>query len=87
MSMTIQQQKEELTAISNDMRKLYESALTGALKREEVDSLANVAGKNVRALQMLWAHDVSALGVLQFNTKLEMLRERQLPSPRSKKKK
>jgi len=84
---TKERQKDELGNISVDMRKLYDEALSGKLKREEVDSLANVAGKNLKALQMLWAHDVSAFALMQFNAKLNLLQEKQLPLSRSEKKK
>lgn len=45
--------EEEAFAISADMRELYERAKKREIQREEADTLANIAGKNLKALSTI----------------------------------
>lgn len=43
---------ELLTEVAQDMRELYQTLKDGSTKREQADSLANVAGKRLKAFQL-----------------------------------
>lgn len=45
--------KTEATAISDDMRELYNKFKAGEISREACDTLANISGKNLKALALL----------------------------------
>ena len=55
LDMTVQ---SEARAISSDMRELYESFKAGTTKREDADTLANISGKNLKALSIMLADQV-----------------------------
>jgi len=46
----------EAGAVSADMRMLYSQFKSGDVKREDADTLANIAGKNLKALSIILAH-------------------------------
>ena len=50
--------QSESLLVSRDMRKLYEQFEAGALKREDADTLANIAGKNLKALSLILADKI-----------------------------
>lgn len=47
--------QDEASAISRDMRELYDELRAGGMKGKDADSLANVAGKNLKALAIIIA--------------------------------
>ena len=55
----------EASAISRDMRDLYESFKSGETTREGADTLANISGKNLKAISIVLADQLrlDALGV------------------------
>lgn len=57
--------QSEARAISADMRELYENFKSGKTLREDADTLANISGKNLKAIAIMLAD--------QFRTD-EMLR-------------
>lgn len=59
---TITVQSESLL-ISADMRKLYEQFEAGAIKREDADTLANISGKNLKALSLVLADKIFSQGL------------------------
>lgn len=44
--------QSEARQISADMRKLYNRFEKGEVKREEADTMANISGKNLKALSI-----------------------------------
>lgn len=58
----------EAAEISRDMRALYDRALDRGVQREEADTLANIAGKNLKALSLMLAYRMvenESLGVIK----------------------
>ena len=51
---------KELDTVVNDMRTLYDNFLNGAVKREDADTAANIAGKNLKAQQLKLANAIFA---------------------------
>lgn len=45
--------KSETLAISRDLRRLYDEYKNGTIPREKAETLANIAGKNLRAQAIL----------------------------------
>jgi hypothetical protein len=56
----------EATNVSNDMRQLYSDFKSGAVQREDADTLANIAGKNLKALSLIIADQIRADGHLSM---------------------
>lgn len=54
--------KSILTEIESDMKLLYSRRMKGAVDREDCDSLANVAGKRLKAVQLDLADDIFVSG-------------------------
>jgi hypothetical protein len=50
--------KEELSEVAADMKSLYEKMVKKLIPREFGDSLANVAGKRLKAVQLDLADDI-----------------------------
>ena len=50
--------QSESRAISADMRALYESFKSGETKREDADTLANISGKNLKAISIMLADQI-----------------------------
>jgi len=50
--------KSEATAISSDMRELYNSFKAGNIERDVADTLANISGKNLKAISIMFAAEV-----------------------------
>ena len=55
--------QSESIAISKDMRNLYEDFKAGAIKREDADTLANISGKNLKALSLMLADQMRLDGL------------------------
>lgn len=55
--------QSESLLISADMRKLYERFENGELKREDADTLANISGKNLKALSLILADKMFMQGL------------------------
>jgi len=55
--------QSEAMAISVDMRRLYEDFKAGGMKREEADTLANISGKNLKALSLMLADQMRLDGM------------------------
>lgn len=54
--------KEELSEVAADMKALYEKMMKKIIAREFGDSLANVAGKRLKAVQLDLADDAFVQG-------------------------
>ena len=55
--------QSESRAISRDMRELYESFKAGETKREDADTLANISGKNLKAISIMLADQIRTDGL------------------------
>lgn len=55
--------QSEAKAISNDMRQLYEGFKLGTIKREDADTLANISGKNLKAISIMLADQIRMDGL------------------------
>lgn len=49
---------DELQAISKDMRTLFDSFRAGKCERADADTAANIAGKNLKAQQLITANAI-----------------------------
>jgi len=58
---------KDLTDIQQDMSTLYDEFKSGTVKREAADSLANIAGKFLKAEQLKLARDIFDA---EFHTRL-----------------
>lgn len=58
--------RPEAEAISRDMRKLYADFSAGSVPRETADTLANIAGKNLKALSLILADQIRMGGQLKM---------------------
>lgn len=52
--------KDEASQVSRDMREVYEQLKSGLIERKQADALANIAGKNMKALSLLHLDRVRA---------------------------
>ena len=50
--------KSEAQSISDDMRALYDSFKAGHIGRDAADTLANISGKNLKAISIILAAEV-----------------------------
>jgi hypothetical protein len=57
--------KSEATAISQDMRDLYNSFKNGNIDREAADTLANISGKNLKAISIMFASEVMEQNLIE----------------------
>lgn len=55
MNRKVSQVQKEAMAVSADMRDLYSHFKAGNVKREDADTFANIAGKNLKALAIVIA--------------------------------
>lgn len=70
----------ELLQISRDMRSLYNAMSGGTIEREDADSRANVAGKNLKAIQILTARQIFMSNQIIRIDKLESRTNPELPN-------
>ena len=68
--MTVQQRALE---VSDNMRELHESFKLGKTKREDADTVANINGKNLKALSIIIADQMREDGHLQIISKIEAI--------------
>jgi hypothetical protein len=73
-SNTVQQ---EAMAVSNDMRELYSLFKAGVVDRNDADSLANIAGKNLKALSIVIADQMREDGHIQMISKMKTIEHKQ----------
>jgi hypothetical protein len=57
--------QSEAQAISRDMRALYEQFKSGGIEREDADTLANISGKNLKAIAIMYADNIYQDGLRQ----------------------
>jgi hypothetical protein len=50
--------KSEAKSVSEDMRALYEHFKAGRIERDSADTLANISGKNLKAISIIFAVEV-----------------------------
>jgi hypothetical protein len=48
--------EREAEVVSEDMKKLYVDFASGKVKREDADTAANIAGKNLKAISIVLAN-------------------------------
>lgn len=65
--------QKEAMAISADMRELYSNFKSQAVDRGAADTLANIAGKNLKALALVVADQLREDGHLQIIAKTRTL--------------
>lgn len=54
--MNTSQQKQELGAISKDMRAVVDEFRAGKMTREQAETITNASGKNLKSLALLLGH-------------------------------
>lgn len=63
--------QSEARAISADMRELYENFKNGKTLREDADTLANISGKNLKAIAIMLADQFRTDGMLRIKRQIE----------------
>jgi len=66
----------EATAISADMRKFITQFQAGEIKREDADTLANISGKNLKALAIILADKALQDGHFAMNSRMKLLKNK-----------
>ena len=61
----------EAMAVSRDMRELYSKRKDGKVERVDADTLANIAGKNLKALAIVIADQARQDGHLSLVYRIE----------------
>jgi hypothetical protein len=67
--------QSEATEISKDMRNLYREFKAGTVEREAADTLANIAGKNLKALSIVLADQMRLDGQIAYENKVKLVSE------------
>ena len=65
----------EALAISKDMRELYSEFKGKNIERVDADSLANIAGKNIRALAIVLTEQALQKGFISLENRVKELHE------------
>ena len=68
--------QQEAWAVSKDMRKLYQEFSSGSIKREDADTQANIAGKNLKALSLVIADQMRQDDQLHVISRTKALEEK-----------
>lgn len=67
--------KSEASAISNDMRELYNSFKGGNIERDVADTLANISGKNLKAISIILASELMEQNLLEKTERKRIVSE------------
>lgn len=67
--------QSEARAISADMRELYENFKNKAIPREDADTLANISGKNLKAISILQTDQIHSEAMLRIRSTTQRLVE------------
>lgn len=65
--------QEEAARVSTDMRELYDEFRAGGVKRDDADTAANIAGKNLKSLAIIIADKLRETDQLTFAAKAKAI--------------
>lgn len=68
--------QNEAWAISADMRSMFDEFRSGGMKREDADTGANLAGKNLKALSIVLADQMRLDGQLTLAVKAKAIKNK-----------